>query len=86
MEFTFIQGPKISNCSHLRCFQVQESDKGSSILLMCLKEEMATFKGSQLGKESPNDLNIQDRTGFSHFLVLGATCAHFGEVPAPFCS
>lgn len=59
MEFKFTQVPKISNCSYLRFFQVQGSDKGSSIPLMCLKEEMATFKDSHLGKESANVLNSQ---------------------------
>lgn len=39
---------------------MQESDKASLILLMGLREEMATFKDSYLGKErkSPNVLNI----------------------------
>ena len=39
---------------------MQESDKGSLILLMGLKEEMTTFKDFHLGKErkSPNVLNI----------------------------
>lgn len=50
MEFKFTRGPKISSHSYLSFFQVQESDKGSVSLLTGLREEMATFKDSHLGK------------------------------------
>lgn len=67
-------------------FRVQESDKGTLILLMCLEEDMATFKDSHLGKEKST---CSKHSSLNRSLILshvGAPHSLLWKVPDPFSS
>ena len=81
-EFKLTQGPEISNRSCLRFLQVQESDKGGSILLTCLRGRNSNIQRFPSGKEKPKCSKHQVGTEFSHVRCWGDSFVVLGG-PAP---